>query len=226
MLYKSSLLKLRCFDVQSISEEDIKKTKMYVSEGKRNKLRRSIGSLETWLKDLQIKVKIEELNHSNSTRTAQLLNKTNQMNLSTRRMTEAELDAWVQLTGHKLWTFRVSDKFGDSGLTGIVSLEIEDAVGKIVDFVLSCRVMGRKIEETMLYTVMEYAQSTGLNKVYANYQSTAKNKPCLDFFINTVPKFEQTGSSFSWNLKNPYPVPDSLEIIKSYIYHPQLPFGS
>ena len=213
MLYKKALLALRCFDVPSVSPEDAKRTKTYVVERERSALRSKIMSLDEWLGALDIKLNIEELNKMNLPRTTQLLNKTNQMNLSSRKMTESELMSWVSQEGRKLWTFRVSDKFGDSGLTGIISIEVGKKTARIVDFVLSCRVMGRKIEETMLYTVVSYARSLNLEELCAEYLPTAKNKPCLRFFENSG--FQHTGDNiFSWVPENDYHTPAHIEIIR------------
>lgn len=157
---------------------------MYANEKRRNDLRKSLSSLDDWLTSLEIKIKIEGLNEVNLQRTAQLLNKTNQMNLSTRRMTEKELADWVKGDNRKFWAFRVSDKFGDSGLTGIISIEVKNNYCQIVDFILSCRVIGKKVEETMLFTAIQYAKGLGLENVKAEYIPTPKNKPCLDFWKN------------------------------------------
>src|SRR4051794_5936939 len=100
-------------------------------------------------------------------RAAQLLNKTNQMNLSTRRLSEQELLVWAQTPGRNLWTVSVSDRFGDAGLTGIVSVEAEGSVTRIVDYLLSCRVMGRKIEEAMVHVAVETARLSGATSVEA-----------------------------------------------------------
>ncbi len=212
MLYRSTLLSLGCFDTPSISKEDIERPRMYVSERHRKDLKRKVGSLEEWLKSLKIKVKVEELNEVKLRRTSQLLNKTNQMNLTTRRLTESELVNWVQQNNRKLWVFRVSDKFGDSGLTGIISLEVKNKTGKIVDFVLSCRVMGRKIEETMLYTVIKYSQSINMDKIYAQYIPTPKNKPCLDFWMSSEFVYEQKDNVFTWAVKNGYTLPACIQV--------------
>ncbi|MEZ4484839.1 MAG: hypothetical protein R2864_09645 [Syntrophotaleaceae bacterium] len=83
-----------------------------------------------------MKVVLEPLQEHNLPRTAQLLNKTNQMNLTTRRLTEAELAAWAAEDPHALWVVRVSDRFGDAGLTGILGIAIQDDKLQIVD--LSC----------------------------------------------------------------------------------------
>ncbi len=212
MLYASALLSLRCFDTPSLTQEDLGRAQMYVSERKRKDVQKTITSPDQWLKSLDIKIKIESLNASNLERTTQLLNKTNQMNLTTRRMTEAELLKWEKQENHTLWTFRVSDKYGDSGLTGIVSVEMNGNKGRIVDFVLSCRVMGRKVEETMINRVYKYAQSVGLDEIHAEYIPTKKNKPCFDFWIGSGFMYNKENNLFSWDIKTTYPQPDCVNV--------------
>jgi FkbH-like protein len=213
LIYPATLLGLRCFEIPSLSQEDLVRTIMYFSENKRQELKKTVSSLEEWLTRLAIRVQVKELLPANLQRTTQLLNKTNQMNLSTRRMTEAELMAWAEQKHHRLWTLRVSDKFGDAGLTGIVSLEIQGRNAQIVDFVLSCRVLGRKIEETMLSTAIHYARALGVEDVYARYIPTAKNKPCLDFFKSIAPLFQQQGECFFQDGEKPFLVPEHIELI-------------
>jgi FkbH-like protein len=212
MLYKSALLKLRCFDSPSLSHEDAERTVMYASERGRQDLKRKIGSVDEWLKGLMIKVTVEELNGAILMRASQLLNKTYLMNLATRRLTESELAEWAGRAGHKLWTFRVSDKFGDYGLTGIVSLEIDGSVGRIADFILSCRVIGRKVEEAMLNTVVSYGRSAGLEEVLARYIPTAKNSPCLDFFRRSGFAYDGKKDIFIWRLKERYALPAFINV--------------
>ncbi len=211
MLYPQTLLNLSCFDTPSVSQEDLKRAKMYTEERHRAALKNRVGSLDEWLKTLNITVNVEDFNPLNLPRTIQLLNKTNQMNLATRRMSETELVAWVEQEGHKLWTFRVSDKFGTSGLTGIISLKAENRIGQIVDFILSCRVMGRKIEETMLATLIDYARSIDLDEVYAVYLPTPKNKPCLEFWKRSGFSYKEADHTFSWKTCDLYPAPEQVK---------------
>lgn len=213
LIYSATLLGLRCFEIPSLSREDLARTTMYFSENKRRELKKTVSSLEEWLAQLAVRVQVEELQPANLQRATQLLNKTNQLNLSTRRMSEAELTAWAQQKHHGLWTLRVSDKFGDAGLTGIVSLEIQGHRAQIVDFILSCRVLGRKIEETMLFTAIHYAREMGAKEVYARYIFTAKNKPCLDFFKSLAPRFQQQGECFLQDPEKPFPAPEHIELI-------------
>ena len=211
MLYKKTLLSLTCFNSLAITEEDLKRTRMYVSERERANSRRTVQSLDEWLKSLATRVRIDELNGLNLQRAVQLLNKTNQMNLTTRRMTESELLTWARQEGRKLWTFRVADKFGDAGLTGIISLEMENERARITDFILSCRVMGRKVEEVMLYTVIKFAESAGLKEVWAKYLPTSSNKPCLEFWRKSGFDFGEEERLFHWRGGN-YPLPEAIQI--------------
>jgi FkbH-like protein len=213
LLFPATLLGLRCFEMPSLSREDLVRTPLYLSERRRRELKKTVGSAAEWLARLDMRVKVEDLQAANLQRATQLLNKTNQMNLSTRRMSETELMAWAAARHRKLWTLRVSDKFGDAGLTGIVSVEIQDRSAQIVDFILSCRVFGRKIEEVMLLTAIDYAQSLGVKEVYARYIPTAQNKPCLDFFKGLAPRFQQQGECFIRDRKAPFSAPEHIELV-------------
>ena len=214
LFYPAALLSLRCFEMPSLSQEDLVRTTLYLSENKRQALKKTVSSLEEWLTRLAIHVQVEELHPANLQRATQLLNKTNQMNLSTRRMSEAELMAWAEDKHHRLWTLRVSDRFGDAGITGIVSLGIQGPNAQIVDFILSCRVMGRNLEEAMLATAIHHARESGVKEVYARYIPTSKNKPCLDFFKSLAPRFQQQGERFILKGEQPFPVPEHIELVQ------------
>lgn len=210
--YRSTLVSLRCFDSPAISEEDAARTEMYSSERERQALRLAVASPDEWLKGLAVKVTIEELAQTNLARAAQLFNKTNQMNLATRRLTDAELARWAGASEHRMWVVRVVDRFGDSGLTGIVSLEIDGQSGRIVDFILSCRVMGRNVEEAMLHKVLSFAKNEGLAEVTATYVPTPKNKPCLDFFKRSGLASHDSPPIFQWSATDTYVAPPFVNI--------------
>ncbi|MGA7721200.1 MAG: HAD-IIIC family phosphatase [Ignavibacteriaceae bacterium] len=212
--YTRALHKLNCFDIDGISNEDLERTKLYLAENDRNNLKSELNSIDDWLESLKTVVIIETLNNRNLQRTAQLMNKTNQMNLITRRLTETELLSWANQNNHNLWTFSISDKFGNSGLTGILSIESENKTIRIFDFILSCRVMGRKIEEIMLKHVIQYSKKHGMDKIIANYLPTPKNKPCLDFWISKSGfTFIEKENSFLWDLSKPVPEIANIEVI-------------
>jgi len=212
MLYKRALLTLPCFDLPSISPEDRQRTRMYVAKRQRKSLKRHVDSLDEWLKTLHTTVEVEELSEANLKRAVQLMNRTNQMNLTTRRMTDAALVDWVKPENRTLWTFRVSDKYGDSGLTGIVSLAINQKVGHIIDFLLSCRVMGRKIEEAMVHVAVTYAQRMRLDAVVAEYVPTPKNQPCQAFWRQSGFAHDEKNNLFSWETRHPYALPEVMHM--------------
>ena len=215
MLYASALRRLDCFDSPALSNEDRQRTAFYSADrDRRTNLERAdnVGSLDEWLHTLQIKVQAEPINDVNRKRAGQLLNKTNQMNLTTRRMTEVELETWANANNRELWTFRVSDKFGESGLTGIASVERLGEEAVVTDYVLSCRVMGRRVEETIVHQVTESARNLGAKKLKVIYRPTPKNQPCLDFWRSSG--FEYEGeNTFVWDLNKPYPKPEAIELI-------------
>jgi len=211
-LYENMLYGLRCFDAPSVSREDIQRTKMYALERQKSDLKKSIGSMDEWLKSLDMQIEIEEFNRINIQRIVQLLNKTNQMNLTTRRMDEKELLSWVSEENRKLWTFRIRDRFNDSGLVGILSVETSGMIGRIVDFVLSCRVMGRKVEETMLYIAIDHARSLGMEKIRAEYVPTGKNIPCFEFWKGSGLSYHKADNHFVWHVKDKYAPPKCIKL--------------
>jgi FkbH-like protein len=208
--FASYLLQMPCFDMPYTTEEDRLRTSSYSSEKVRAELRQTFNSQEQWLLSLDTQVTVEKLNHVNLPRFVQLFNKTNQMNLTTRRMTDAQVVQWSEKHNAWFWTFRVKDRCGDSGLTGIVGIEINGNSGRISDFVLSCRVMGRNIEKVMLAVTVEYCRSRGLQELIATYIPTAKNKPCLDFWLNSGFTLDSANQSFSWVVDKPYSFPSGI----------------
>jgi len=210
MLYKRFLLQLDCFNSTSISDEDRKRTEFYRVEKQRKDHKNGFTDLEEWLKSIGIKVTCEELTSDNLQRVLQLLNKTNQMNLLTNRYVEKDL--LERMSNQNQWTFAfsVKDNFGDAGLTGVLGLKMENETLVITDFVLSCRVIGRKIEETMLSVAVKFAKDNKFQHVEAKYVITDKNKPCFDFFLNSG--FENQQNSFTWNAEKMYVRPYYVEL--------------
>ena len=210
--YVEALAALRCFDAPTLSAEDVARTQMYAQERERAALRSRVSSLDEWLESLGTVVRFVPVDTSNLPRTVQLLNKTNQMNLRTRRMSEAELLAWSREPGHELWAVYVSDKLGEAGLTGILGLDLtDDGAATIADYVLSCRVMGRRVEETLAWFATERARARGATVLRAPYVPTAKNKPCLGFF-ESQDVFARSGDVFVWDGTKPMPRPRGVRV--------------
>jgi FkbH-like protein len=210
MLFASLIRKLDCFDSAGVSEADRSRTQMYQSQREREALRAGAQSFEDWLEQLQTRLFFEPLNEANQDRALQLLNKTNQMNLSTRRLSDSELKAWVGDPQNHFWTLRVTDRFGDAGLVGLMSLAAAGKQGQITDFILSCRVMGRRIEEAMLRQLLLYAEDLGIDRVVAEFLPTAKNAPCLKFFEGAGG--DREGNRFAWQSNGASAAPTYLVV--------------
>ena len=212
MAFRSALLSLLYLETASVSAEDAARGRLYAAERLRRESRAEIQSLDEWIESLALRVEATPLGPSNRQRVAQLLNKTNQMNLSTRRMTESELVAWAEGRGRAVWAFHVTDKFADYGLTGVLSLEVDGGEARIVDYLLSCRVMGRKIEETLLHVAIAQASARGARQVRADFLPTKKNVPCLSFLRASGMEADESALSFRWDTARDFPLPRAVHL--------------
>ncbi len=210
--YRQALAALHCFDQPTLSAEDRQRTRMVQADRARHAARAQVGSLDDWLMTLDMIVRVEPLAPDNLARAAQLLNKTNQMNLRTRRLDEAALLDWSRRDGRRVWVLRVADKLGDLGLTGLVSIEREGPIAHLPDLLLSCRVMGRKLEHLMLALAVREAQGMGLHRVEARYLPTDKNGPCLAALSQCGLAYDSVTQVFSWPTDRPYPFPPHLRV--------------
>ncbi len=208
-LYPQAFLALDCFDRPRLTLEDRDRTAMYAAERRRGELKRSVQSLDEWIDKLGISVQVERLSHESLPRATQLLNKTNQMNLASRRLREAELIGWREGSKREVFSFRVSDRLGDSGLAGLMSVSMAGETVRVVDFLLSCRVFGRRVEEAMLHVAVAWARLQRAEAVCAEYVPTARNKPCLEFFRRSG-FTEEEAHLFVWRTEAPYPAPPAV----------------
>jgi FkbH-like protein len=177
---------LSSFETQTIGGEDLRRTEMYQAERGRKEALELSTDVETWLKSLQIEVRAAPLCRENLPRATQLLNKTNQFNLSLRRLDEESYWNWAEENGNSSYTFNVVDRFGDFGLTGLVSFSCNGTEAKIVDFVMSCRVMGKKVEEALLGYAVARAMTAGASRVVATVVEGPRNQPVKTFFAGKL----------------------------------------
>jgi FkbH-like protein len=190
--YAPFLCSLGCFETTSLGKEDFERTQMYQAERGRKEAHNLNGDLNEWLQSLQIEVRAAPLRRESLPRAAQLLNKTNQFNLSLRRLDEKNLWDWAQQPCNSAYTFHVSDRFGDFGLVGLTSLSLDGSDARIVDFVMSCRVMGKKVEEALLGYTVARARDAGVNCIVAPPVDGPRNEPAKVFF---AAKYENDDSA-------------------------------
>jgi FkbH-like protein len=160
-----------------ITEEDREKTKQYQEEHLRKEEQKTAVSFEDYLKSLETVIRLREVDEKTKERAVQLMNKTNQFNVCTLRMNELELEQYLNEQGGHLLMAEVSDKYGNSGWVAEFLYHMEENRAVVDNFLMSCRVMGRKIEHAIFGAVLEKLKSQGVEEIRASYYRTPKNKP-------------------------------------------------
>ena len=165
------------FKVYSTTEEDKKKTEQYKANAARAQAQHSFSDFGAFLESLDIQITIEAANEFNIPRIAQMTQKTNQFNLTTKRYTDADVKEFLA-DGWKVWCISVADRFGDNGITGCIMVN-----GDTIDtFLLSCRILGKGIEEAFIRKILTMLREEGVETVKATYIPTAKNAQVADFY--------------------------------------------
>lgn len=159
--------------------EDYNKTQMYQNEAKRKQEMMESLNVDEYIAKLQITIDIHKMRTHELERVVQLINKTNQFNLTTRRYTQAEVEQIASNPSNWIYVVYSSDKYGDSGLISVIILRDHDAKVVIDTFLMSCRVMGRKIEDVI---INELATKFADKEMIGEYIPTAKNTPVKELY--------------------------------------------
>ncbi|MGI0001473.1 MAG: HAD-IIIC family phosphatase, partial [Nitrososphaeraceae archaeon] len=201
-LYAQTLMDLDVFNTFSITDEDKSRGQMYIEERNRTQLEKSVSNLDDFLSQLEIKINIREADKFTIPRISQLVLKTNQFNLTTKRFQEEEILKFSQDKNMLVGSAQTSDKFGDNGITGvfIVKKSPDYSEWNIEAFLLSCRVMGRRIEDGIMKYILNEARKQGIKRVKCQYIPTAKNKPCENFLSHSG--FKKEGEDWILHLKS------------------------
>jgi len=184
--YQAQLLKIinTHFNLSTISK-NFDKTNLYREELKRNAIKQDYSLIEEYLTSLEINIQIVKNDTKNIPRISELTQKTNQFNLTTHRYTENQIKNFMENDNSEIYSISVSDKFGESGLTGacILIQNPENPTEIFIDsFMMSCRIMGRNIEFAFLNCIINDLLKKGIKFVRATYVKTKKNIPVKDFY--------------------------------------------
>jgi len=179
------------FDRLKVTAEDKQRTALYQQNRLREDLRVQSNGLAEFVARLELKVEINALDPERLERVAQLTQRTNQFNLSTRRRTEAQLQELQQRDGMQILTVSVRDRFGEYGLVGALIFKVEAGRLSVDSFLLSCRVLGRGVEHQMLAHLGRIAVAKSLAEVDIYFEPTLKNKPAGDFLEKTGAAWRQ-----------------------------------
>jgi FkbH-like protein len=173
--YIRALDRQRYFETLTISTEDLKRTEFYRSDSKRQALESSAMNLDSFLQSLDMVARIEPVVAATVERTAQLIDRSNQFNLTTRRYTNADV---LNLMANPTWitrTISLKDRFGDNGLISVLLARTEADALIIDTWLMSCRVLKRGVERLLLNNVVAAASQRGLKRVIGEYIPTPKN---------------------------------------------------
>ncbi len=169
------------FEQAAITREDRSKTKQYAENAKRNALKTQAVDFASYLRQLAIEI-TREAPAANLERLTQLIHKTNQFNLTTKRYEQSDIQKFLQDTQTHIFLYRVKDCFGDNGIVAVVIVNLTGTAPSIDTFVMSCRVMGRNIENAIIDDIESTLYAHGYTVLQAQYIPTAKNKPVENLF--------------------------------------------
>jgi FkbH-like protein len=164
------------------SQADMSRTKQYKEQVLRDEEKDKFTDIESYLKSLDLQILIKEDDATSISRIAQLTQKTNQFNLTTKRYTEQQIKDFIDSSSNAVLSVSVADKFGDSGLTGVLIYSMTAETASIDTFLLSCRVMGRNIEKSIMDYFVHRLQSRGIKILLASYIPTKKNLPVAELY--------------------------------------------
>jgi FkbH-like protein len=199
--YAATVRDAPAFQRLVLSDEDQQRTELYAAQRERSQAQQSFQSKEDFFRYLELEVEIAPLEPATLARAAQLTQKTNQFNLTTRRRTEQQIAELAARAGSQVLTIRLRDRFGDHGLVGVAITRDDSASCEIDTFLLSCRVIGRTVETALLSHVASEAASRGRQQLAGWFLPTKKNAPARDFYAQHGFQLQsQNGEGSFWTL--------------------------
>jgi FkbH-like protein len=183
--YCEMLARTWLFDGAEATEEDAARTRMMQEEGRRQRERKSAASLEQYLASLDLKVEVTEPTEHEWSRVAQLTQRTNQFTLALKQRTVEEVRALAAAS--PVLALRASDRFGGYGLVGVAILREgeQTQVWEIDTLLMSCRVLGRGVEDAFIYGIGRVAVQHGARMLAAPYVEGPRNRQILDFLARS-----------------------------------------
>jgi FkbH-like protein len=180
-LYADWVASLPTLVVLRQTAEDAQRTRQYQEARAREQFRGEVGTMEDFLRRLGLKVRVEEADEATLGRVAQLLAKTNQFNLTTRRHDEATVRRRAAAGEWRVYTLSVRDAFGDFGLTGVAIAAPSADAWHVDSFLLSCRVIGKSVETALLAAIAADARAAGASALTAEFIDSGRNEPARRF---------------------------------------------
>ena len=199
--YAEAIRNAPVFERLSLSDEDRDRNNYYAGQRQRTELAGKLESVEDFYRSLQQEVEILPADRSSIARVAQLTQKTNQFNLTTRRYSQQEIEALCSDPACAVYAVRVKDRFGDNGLVGVAITRQCGNASEIDTLLLSCRVIGRTVEKAVLSHLAVRARAEGAESLDGWFLPTKKNAPARDLYANNNFELVQSESGRTkWSL--------------------------
>lgn len=196
------------FEVVTLSEDDKHRNEMYKANAMRKEQEESFGNYSDFLKSLEMEAVIRGFEPVYYSRIAQLTNKSNQFNLTTKRMTQAEVEQMAQDPEYITLYGKLKDKFGDNGVVSLVIGKKNGDTLELILWLMSCRVLKRDMEQAMLDTLVLQSRESGIRKLHGYYYKTAKNAMVKDFYgAMGFQKLSEKDGDSEWE----YVIPENYE---------------
>lgn len=173
----------RNFRIYSLTEEDKSKTLQYRANAERLDFQKGFADFEEYLSSLEMELQLQKANSFTISRIAQMTQKTNQFNLTTRRYTDSEIIGFIE-NGDLVYCVSVKDRFGDYGITGAIIIKIDKLIKSVVidSLLFSCRILGKGIEEAFVFSIFNKLKAEGYKMIHASYLPTSKNEQVRSFY--------------------------------------------
>ena len=197
------------FDVTLLFEDDRRRSQMYQANLQRQQQQAFFADYGEYLRSLRMKAVIRPFEPMYMARIAQLTNKSNQFNLTTRRFTQAQIEEAAQDPGRITLYGKLEDKFGDNGVVSVVMAKKDGKRAHIELWLMSCRVLKRDMEAAMMDELIGRCSRDGIDTLYGYYYPTAKNGMVKDFYARFG--FEKVSQDADGNTVWEYRIPDAYE---------------
>lgn len=171
------------FREENITEEDLNRTQMYIAESRRQKSKKKIIDEKRYLDSLKMKLTKEKLNSFNIKRIVQLSERTHKANLTSRIYTCQQLESLSQ--NQSVFCFKLSDRYGDYGYISAIIVRVDEGDLYIEDFYLSCRALGKNVEQMILNCIVMDSEHK-INRIFYNYKENEKNRGFEMIFRKTL----------------------------------------
>ena len=201
-LYGNTLIAAGYFETTVFSEEDEKRTAFYQENAKRAEVLTTSSNMDDYLESLGMEITLVPFDATGRSRIVQLISKSNQFNLTTKRYSNSEVKDFEDKPNFFTRQIRLKDVFGDNGMISVIICEKNTDSWRIDTWLMSCRVLGRRVEEAVLQDIVQHASEEGASKLVGEFSPTERNILVKDHYKKLgFTKIPGKGEDETWELE-------------------------